>query len=256
MKKVFKLFVFLFMSMLIMPMFVMADDGSANKKIEIEWLGHGTILITSVGGVRFLIDPWISTNPVCPGKYKNYTGLRKVDFLLYTHGHVDHFMLSDARAIVEKYNPKVIAQWELSFLIKKYIPKANIQTFVLGNTGSWTKYGDVRIAMVGAQHSSGAQMTGMDNLNNLYAGMAVGYIFEFENGYRLYDSGDTGLMSDFKLIIGDFYKPDIAILPIGAVFTLGPEEGAYACKMMSLKNVIPLHYKSFPALTRDTVDLK
>ncbi len=235
---------------------VTVDAKSIGKKIEIEWLGHGTILITSIKGTKILIDPWISTNPSCPGKYKDYKVLEGLDLVLYTHGHVDHFMLKDAQAVVEKYNPKVIAQWELSFLIKKYIPQVDIQTFVLGNMGSWSQYNGLKIAMVGALHSSGAQMTGMDNTDNAYSGTSVGYMLEFENGYRLYHSGDTGLMSDFKLVIGDFYRPDIAILPIGSVFTLGPEEAAYACKMMSISDVIPIHYKSFPVLTQDAGKLR
>ncbi|PTN35043.1 metal-dependent hydrolase [Desulfonatronum sp. SC1] len=223
--------------------------------IGIEWLGHGSFLFVSTNGKRILFDPWIMTSPACPGKYKKQGSFSSVDFIVWTHGHVDHFMLGDAKELIETYDPKVIAPWELSFFIKSEIPKANCLTFNLGNKGATADFDGVGITMVEAFHSAGAQLTGFQGTNR-FVGEAVGYIFDFENGLRLYHSGDTSLMGDMKTIIGDYYKPDIAILPIGGVFTMGPEEAAHACSMIQPRIVIPEHYATFPVLEQDAERFK
>jgi len=112
-------------------------------KVGIEWLGHGSFLFTSCKGKRILLDPWTSTNPKCPGKYRKKGSFGSVDLVLFTHGHVDHFMLPDAKEIVGDYQPKIVAPWELSFFIKKEIPGANCQTFVLGNKGATADFDGV-----------------------------------------------------------------------------------------------------------------
>jgi L-ascorbate metabolism protein UlaG (beta-lactamase superfamily) len=221
----------------------------AEGDVEIEWLGHGSFLFVSCAGKRILFDPWISTNPKCPGKYRQEGGFGKVDIVLWTHGHVDHFMINDAKTLVERYNPKIIAPWELNFFIKSEIPEANCQIFTLGNKGSTAAMEGIKITMVEAFHSAGAQLTGFEGTNR-FVGEAVGYILEFENGLKIYHAGDTALMGDMKTIIGEFYRPDIAILPIGGVFTMGPQEAAYACKLIRPKLVIPEHYGTFPVLAQ------
>jgi len=217
--------------------------------VGIEWLGHGSFLFVSPGGKRILFDPWISTNPMCPGKYKKDGAFDKIDMVLWTHGHVDHFMLPDAQRIIREYNPKVISPWELNFFIKAEIPEADTQTFVLGNKGAWADFNGIRVCMVHADHSSGAQLTGFQGTNR-YVGEPVGYMIDFENGLRLYHAGDTALFGDMETIIGDYYKPHVAILPIGGVFTMGPEEAAMAVKKIRPLIAIPEHYMTFPALVQ------
>lgn len=224
-------------------------------QVGIEWLGHGSFLFTSVRGKRILFDPWISTNPKCPGKYRNLDSFGKVDLILWTHGHVDHFMLPDARALIEKYNPEVVAPWELAFFIKTEIPKANCQIFKLGNKGATADFDSIKITMTEASHSAGAQLNGFEGTNH-FVGEPVGYMLEFENGLKVYHSGDTGLMGDMKTIIGDFYKPHIAILPIGDVFTMGAKEAAYACQMIQANIVIPEHFGTFPVLAQNTDEFR
>jgi L-ascorbate metabolism protein UlaG (beta-lactamase superfamily) len=224
------------------------------RTVSIEWLGHGSFLFTSCNQKKILYDPWISTNPKCPAKYKKMN-FDAVDFILWTHGHVDHFMLNDAQKLVADYAPKILAPWELSFFIKAEIPGADCQTFALANKGATTNFDGIKITMVEAFHSAGAQLTGFKGTNR-FVGEAVGYILEFENGLKIYHSGDTSLMGDMKTIIGDFYKPDIAILPIGGVFTMGPKEAAFACKLIRPKIVIPEHYGTFPALIQNAEDFK
>lgn len=233
---------------------VYADDRAAEKQadsetVTIEWLGHGSFLFVSCTGKRILFDPWISTNPKCPGKYRGLEGFGTIDFILWSHGHVDHFMLSDARHLIETHQPKVIAPWELNFFIKSEIPEANCQTFVIGNKGCTSELEGIKFTMTEAFHSAGAQLNGFEGTNH-FVGEAVGYIIEFENGLKVYHSGDTALMGDMKTIIGDFYKPDVAILPIGGVFTMGPKEAAYACKLIQPKIVIPEHFGTFPVLVQ------
>ena len=227
----------------------------AGGRVKIEWLGHGSFLFVSCTGKKILFDPWISTNPKCPGKYRMEGGFGGVDMILWTHGHVDHFMLSDAKQLLADYNPKIVAPWELNFFIKSEIPESNCQTFTVGNKGATADIDGIKITMVEAYHSAGAQLTGFEGTNR-FVGEAVGYVLEFENGLKIYHAGDTALMGDMKTIIGDFYHPDIAILPIGGVFTMGPEEAAFACKLIQPKVVIPEHYGTFPVLVQTSAEFK
>lgn len=224
-------------------------------RVNIEWLGHGCFLFTSVEGKRILLDPWISTNPKCPAKYRNIDGLGDVDLILWTHGHVDHFMLPDAKRLIEKFNPEVVAPWELAFFIKTEIPMANCQIFRLGNKGAAADFDSIQITMTEASHSAGAQLNGFEGTNR-FVGEPVGYMLEFENGLKVYHSGDTALMGDMKTIIGDFYRPHIAILPMGGVFTMGPAEAAYACEMIQPDIVIPEHFGTFPVLAQSTDEFR
>jgi L-ascorbate metabolism protein UlaG (beta-lactamase superfamily) len=228
---------------------VVLSDGS----VSAEWLGHGSFKFASPGGKVVLLDPWLSTNPKCPAQCRTMEGFSKVDIVLFTHGHVDHFMLPDTEGIVERFNPKIIAPWEPEFCIKAEIPRANTLTFELANKGATSIIDGLGIAMVGADHSSGAQLTGFEGVNK-YVGEPCGYIVEFENGFKIYHSGDTGLMADMELVIGDFYEPDLAILPTGGVFTMGPKEAAYACKLIRPRYVIPEHYGTFPVLVQTADD--
>ena len=226
------------------------EKGAIGKgTITITWLGHGSFLFTSVKGRNILLDPWITTNPKCPNRYRKPESFGSVDLILWTHGHVDHFMLPDAKELISCYKPKVVAPWELSFFIKSQIPEADCQTFTLANKGATADFDGLTITMTEAFHSAGAQLTGFEGVNR-FVGEAAGYIIGFENGFKVYHSGDTSLMSDMKYVIGDYYKPDIAILPIGGVFTMGPKEAAFACKLISPRYVIPEHYGTFPVLTQ------
>ena len=229
---------------------IASEKKPINKgKVGITWLGHGSFLFTSVMGRNILLDPWVKTNPKIPDKYRNLENFGNVDMILWTHGHVDHFMVPDAKNLIGRYNPKVVAPWELSFFIKSQIPEANCQTFALGNKGATADFDGIKVTMTEAFHSAGAQLTGFEGVNK-FVGEAAGYILEFENGLRVYHSGDTSLMGDMKYVIGDYYKPDVAILPIGGVFTMGPEEAAYACKMINPRYAIPEHYGTFPVLVQ------
>jgi L-ascorbate metabolism protein UlaG (beta-lactamase superfamily) len=205
------------------------------KGIKLTWLGHATFRIETPGGKIILIDPWVMNNPMCPEKDKT---LKHVDVMLCTHAHGDH--IGDAVEIGKKHDPAVVAIPELS----GWLGRKGLQNVVAMNKGGTVKVVDIKVTMVHADHSCGIQ----DGDQILYGGEAVGYVIEFENGVKIYHAGDTNVFGDMK-IIHDLYAPDIAMLPIGDHFTMSPREAAYACTLLHVKTVIPMHFGTFPVLT-------
>jgi L-ascorbate metabolism protein UlaG (beta-lactamase superfamily) len=209
--------------------------------IKITWLGHATFRIQTPKGKTILIDPWVMQNPACP---ENEKTVKSVDVMLITHGHGDH--IGDAVEIAKKHTPKVIGIPELC----GWLEKKGVQQISMMNKGGTQQVGDIKITMVHADHSCGIQ----DGDHLVYGGEACGYIVEFENGVKIYHAGDTNVFGDMK-IIHDLYGPDIAMLPIGDHFTMGPREAAYACDLLKAKTVIPMHFATFPVLTGRPRDL-
>jgi L-ascorbate metabolism protein UlaG (beta-lactamase superfamily) len=203
--------------------------------IKLTWLGHATFRIETPGGKIIIVDPWIMGNPMCPEKDKN---VNKVDVLLCTHGHGDH--IGDAVEIIKKHNPKVVGIFELCAWLQK---KGAKQTSPMNKGGTQT-IDDMKVTMVHADHSCGIQ----DGDEIIYGGEACGYLIEFSNGVKIYHAGDTSVFGDMQ-IIRELYAPEIAMLPIGDHYTMGPREAAYACNLLKAKTVIPMHFGTFPALT-------
>jgi L-ascorbate metabolism protein UlaG (beta-lactamase superfamily) len=206
------------------------------KGIKLTWLGHATFRIQTPGGAIIYIDPWVMGNPACP---ENEKDVKKCDVMLCTHGHFDH--IGDAVAIANKLNPKVVGIFELCNWMQK---KTSAPVSPM-NKGGTQQVGDIKVTMTHAVHSCGIQD---DGGSIVYGGEACGYVIEFTNGIKIYHAGDTGPFSDMK-IIHDLYKPDVAMLPIGDHFTMGPREAAYACELLKPKVVIPMHFATFPLLT-------
>jgi L-ascorbate metabolism protein UlaG (beta-lactamase superfamily) len=119
------------------------------------------------------------------------------------------------------------------------------------NKGGTVEVAGVKVTMVHAEHSCGI----LDEGKVIYGGEAAGYVMEFENGYRVYHAGDTNIFSGMELI-ARLYRPDLAILPIGGHYTMGPKEAAMACGLLSVRTVIPMHYGTFPVLTGTPADLE
>jgi L-ascorbate metabolism protein UlaG (beta-lactamase superfamily) len=203
--------------------------------IKLTWLGHATFRIETPGGKIILLDPWVMGNPMCPEKEKN---IKKVDVLLCTHGHFDH--IGDAVQIANKHNPTVVGIPELCGWLEK---KGLKQTASMNKGGTQT-VGDIRVTMVHADHSCGIQ----DGDEIVYGGEACGYVVEFANGVKIYHAGDTNVFGDMA-IIRELYAPEIAMIPIGDHYTMGPREAAYACNLLKPKTVIPMHFGTFPVLT-------
>jgi L-ascorbate metabolism protein UlaG (beta-lactamase superfamily) len=205
------------------------------KGIKLTWLGHATFRIETPGGKTIIIDPWIMGNPACPAAEKD---VEKVDVMLCTHGHGDH--IGDAVEIAKKHSPKVVGIPELV----GWLEKKGVKHTAMMNKGGTQTVADIKVTMVHADHSCGIQ----DGDELVYGGEACGYVVEFSNGVKIYHAGDTNVFGDMA-IIRELYAPEIAMLPIGDHFTMGPREAAYACNLLKAKTVIPMHFATFPVLT-------
>jgi len=200
------------------------------------WLGHGTFLFQSPRGKRILVDPWLEGNPSCPQEWKKK--IRQLDLLLVTHGHDDH--TGDAVSVGRATGARAIAPYELAL----WLQRKGLQNVTGMNHGGTLVALDLSITMVPAIHSSSVVEDG----RSLYLGNPAGYVIRFEDGLTIYFAGDTALFGDMRLI-GELYKPLIAFLPIGDCYTMGPEAAAKACELLGIKQVVPMHYGTFPALT-------
>ncbi len=213
------------------------------KGVKLTWLGHATFRMETPGGKTVLVDPWVMGNPACPANEKQ---LKKVDVMLCTHGHFDH--IGDAVQIAKRHNPVVVGIFELCH----WMQKKGAQQIAPMNKGGSQTVGDIRVTMVHADHSCGIQD---DDGEIVYGGEACGYVIEFENELKIYHAGDTNVFGDMQ-IIRELYGPEIALLPIGDLFTMSPREATYACQLLRPRTVIPMHFGTFPPLTGTPRELK
>jgi L-ascorbate metabolism protein UlaG (beta-lactamase superfamily) len=183
-----------------------------------------------------LIDPWVMTNPKCPEKLKKVT---RLDAIFLTHAHTDH--MGDLLALAKQFKPTIVATFETYLWLES--KKTDAQCLP-ANKGGSQKVGDFSATMTHAFHSNSIE----ENGQRIYAGEAGGFIVRLPGGVGVYHAGDTAVFGDMKLI-GEIYKPEVALLPIGDVFTMGPREAAFAIRLLGVKHVIPMHYATFPMLT-------
>lgn len=207
--------------------------------MNITWLGHSAFLITTDESLKILIDPFISNNPVCPITVEEISA----DVILVTHGHGDHF--GDTMEIANRTGALVVCNHEIGI----YLSKQGFEALGM-NIGGTSQVQDVKITMVDAQHSSDLDF--MDEVNA--GGSAAGYIIELENGRKIYHAGDTGIFSDMRNVINHIYNPDIALLPIGDRYTMGPFEAAIAAEWIDPEIIIPMHYNTFPAVEQNALE--
>jgi len=208
---------------------------AASAAFSFTWLGHATFLFQSPGGRRIVLDPWITGNPASPDAAKK---LGNFDLMLLTHGHQDH--TGDAVALARSSGAHVVAPYELSV----WLQGKGLQRVTGMNPGGTLSMLGLSMTMVPAVHSSSVTEEG----RTLYLGVATGYVIRFENELTVYFAGDTCLFGDMRLI-GEMYRPAIGFLPIGDLFTMGPEQAAKACELLGIRQIVPMHYGTFPALT-------
>ena len=207
----------------------------ADRGFTLTWLGHNSFKLVLTDGRTVLLDPWVESNPACPEPCKRF---ERLDVMTISHGHGDH--MADAVTLGRKYQPTVVCNFEIHlFLSGKGVPN----TSPMNKGGTQTAAG-LRFTMVHAVHSSGIQ----DGGQVVYGGEPCGFVVTLENGTRIYHAGDTAVHSDMALI-RELYAPEIALLPIGDLFTMSPREAALAARMLQPKRIVPAHYGTFPALT-------
>jgi len=213
---------------------------------KIKFLAHASFQITTPEGRVILIDPWYTDNPFLPA---GTTIPPQVDLILLTHGHDDHL---DKKIIdfIRNNSPKVIASPGVrAYLTNNSVPAHAFEPMNFGGTVSLM---DCRVTMTNAFHQ--ASITQPDGKYG-YLHATNGFIIWLSDDVSVYYSGDTSVFGDMGLI-GEIYEPDIAILPIGDRFTMGPLEAAFATRLLKVNHVIPCHYGTYPALTGTPERLK
>ena len=201
---------------------------------RITWLGHATVLVQTAKGTNILIDPFIAQNPKYP---KDFVLPEKIHYILLTHGHGDH--ISDVVPVAARHGSTVVAIYELA----AYVAGKGVANTIGMNLGGTVQLDDVAATMVEAKHSSAAE----DETGTHYVGVAAGYVLSVADGPVLYHAGDTAVFGDMKLI-AELYRPEVAMLPIGGHFTMGPKEAALAARYLEPKIILPIHYGTIPEL--------
>lgn len=207
------------------------------RGVKVRWYGHATVLVTTQKGTAILIDPWFDGNPAFP---KTVPTPERVDLILCTHGHSDH--VADAVAIAKKHGAPIIAMMELA----AWLGRQGADQTIGMNLGGAYVFADVTVSLVEAKHSTGMEDKGKGRM--LYGGVANGFVLEIEDGSTLYHAGDTTVFGDMALL-RELYHPQLAMLPIGGHYTMGPRLAAHAGRLLGVEQILPIHYGTFPVLT-------
>jgi len=204
---------------------------------QVTWLGHAAFRIDSPGGKRIYVDPFLD-NPKCPDGEKQP---ERCDLIALTHGHDDH--VGSTVELAKRFGCAVIAQIELRSFLESEGAEGDITQ--APNKGGTAEAEGIKVTLTDANHSSSWS-------DGRYLGEPCGLVLEVENGTKLYLAGDTNVFMDMQLI-GRIYEPDVAVLPIGDHFTMGPREASVALELLAVDKCIPCHYGTFPIL-RGTPD--
>ncbi len=202
---------------------------------EVRFLGHAAFEIVTGDGTRILIDPWISGNPNSPIKVDE---VEDPDLVLITHDHFDHIG-EDIPALVGGTDAVIFAQPEVvGKLSEEGVSDENV-IFGMGmNVGGTAEERGITVRMVQAFHSA-------------ECGTPAGFLLTLEDGKTVYHAGDTGAFPGMQML-GEMYDIDLALLPIGSVFVMDPQQAAWAVEALAAERVVPMHYGTFPILVQDT----
>jgi L-ascorbate metabolism protein UlaG (beta-lactamase superfamily) len=209
--------------------------------LSITWFGHATFLLTTPGGKRIVFDPWLTGNPKAPAGAK----IDKADLICVTHGHSDHS--GDVVAVARQTGAPVVAVYELA----NWFQGKGLKDVIGMGIGGTVDVKGLKISMTSAVHTSSIEEDGKVH----YVGLAAGFVVRMEDDRAIYFAGDTALFGDMRLI-RELHAPEIAFLPIGDHYTMDPAAAAKACEMLGVRQVVPMHYGTFPALTGTPEALK
>lgn len=211
------------------------------------WYGHSCVELRTPGGKVILFDPWFG-NPTSP---KSHDQVPACDVMLVSHGHFDHIGSaprdidrSDALAIARRTRPSWPCIHELSLWLETQLGDAGVEIIGM-NKGGTVETRGLKVTMVHADHTAGDWSAGGEG--PLYLGEPVGFVIELEDERRIYFAGDTDVFGDMDLI-RRLHRPDLAFLPIGGHFTMGPAGAAEAAKLLGVRTVVPIHYGTFSIL--------
>ena len=210
------------------------------KGNAVTWLGHGTWLWETSEGKRLLVDCWLEGNPATPDEYKDPAALN-LDGILITHGHFDHVGQGGAEAVrvIQGSGAPAFALFEVAV----YLGGKGVE--VTGfNIGGSVEVAGVTATMVQGVHSAG--ITGDDGAM-VEGGVPVGYVLTFPDGLVVYQAGDTDVFGDMALI-AEIDPLDVAVLPVGDFYTMGPKRAAHAVRLLKAPQVLCGHFGTIPAL--------
>jgi L-ascorbate metabolism protein UlaG (beta-lactamase superfamily) len=246
-------------SLLFLASWALAGVGQAQTptagvgKAELQWFAQSAFKLTTPGGKVLMLDPWLTGNPKTPPEYKDLDKLGKIDLILVTHGHGDHF--GDSVELARRNNAPVLgtAGMGQTLQVLGILPPA--LSIRMNKSGTIEPFPGVRLTQVHADHSSEMVLkdpaTGKDG--SYPGGEPIGFIIQLETGFKIWHMGDTGLFSDMKFI-ADYYQPDLVLIPIGGHWVMNPKDAAFAVSQwIKPKKVMPMHYGTSPSL-RGTPD--
>jgi L-ascorbate metabolism protein UlaG (beta-lactamase superfamily) len=199
--------------------------------MELTWLGHSAFRLDAEGK-RIYIDPFLNGNPKCP---EGEQTPERVDLVAITHGHGDH--VGDALDLAKRFGATIVAPVELA----DWLRSQGAENVKDPNKGGTVEIDGIRLTLTHAQHSS-------SNDDGAYMGEPSGIVVRAE-GKSIYFAGDTNAFGDMQTVIQRLYKPDLAVLPIGDHYTMGPEEAALAVELLGVNRIVPCHWGTFPVLT-------
>lgn len=217
-----------------------------DRDTTITWYGHSCIEVRTPGDKIIIFDPWFG-NPSSP---RSAESVQRCDLLLLSHGHGDH--MGDAVALASRLRPTWPCMHEMSLWLARRLP-GGADAAIGMNKGGTFEYDGIRVTMTHADHSAGDWNAGGET--TLYLGEPVGFVVELENGFKIYHAGDTDVFGDMRYI-ADLHRPDIALLPIGGHYTMGPRGAALAVELLGVKHVMPIHYGTFPLLAGTPAQLR
>ncbi|MCU0229104.1 MAG: metal-dependent hydrolase [Bryobacterales bacterium] len=209
--------------------------------MHITWLGHSSFLLQLADGQNLLLDPWLDGNPSAP---KDFV-VPPVSAILVSHGHGDH--IGDVIPFAKRDNAMVVCNYEISL----WLQSKGVERVSSMNKGGSVQVAGVTVTMTHAFHSSSM----LDGDKVVYGGEPAGFVLTLPDGRSVYFAGDTAVFGDMALI-ARLYQPTLAFLPIGDLYTMGPKEAALAVELLGVKQVIPMHFGTFPPLSGTSAGLR